>query len=232
MGAVNIAAGPVVFRGSGELLKNPAATEALKSLFGVSPARLSSMDQRERAEFLEGKMKSLREQGQQKLAADLSDLFQKISRGESRWEGELKALKARMPKEKTSILNLVGKKPADTLSVLRGRVLRGELSSSAVEKFSATVRRASQALGFNILGDSADNCLKTFSPPLVTNFMNLVSSLQSPRAVVNTQAAFNAIVAKSKTMFGENLVDAQKRVCSLAGQGNPCRALAPQMCVL
>ena len=230
----NAGANPILLRGVGEVLKNPMGTQALSRIFGVSQTRLSNMSAEQRGQFLEKKLNGLREQGREGLATDINALFSKMSHQPlKRMQGEIERLATRMPGKKISVRKLLGpSKQGDALNILRARVNKGELASSAVEEFSATVRAANKALGLDILGKSAGNCLKNFSPGLVGNFMTLVSSLKSPAALTSVESAFRAMVSKAEKLYGESLTDAQKRVCGLAGQGFKCHALAPRMCAL
>ena len=227
-GGGKIAANPVSLRGAGNIL-GPQTNRALSRLLGVSPTRISTMNAEQRAQLLEERMAILRQQGREELATNVSELFFKITQGERQ---EVGALKSHLFTGKKPSLQGMLKKSNDILEILRMRVQKGDLSSSAVEKFSTTVQSANKALGFDILGESASSCLKKFSPALVGNFMNLVAALKKTRALKSTQSAFNAMVAQSEKMFGESMVSAQKRICGLAGRGHSCRALAPQMCAL
>ena len=227
-------ANSMLLRGAGEVLKTPAATQAFSRIFGVSQTRLSTMSPEERGRLLEKKINALKQEGKQGLAVDINNFFYQSSQKGLGMESEVGGLIARMPQKKVSVRSLLNASPSskrmDALGVLRARVNKGEFAPSDVKKFSAIVQSANKALGFDILGESAGNCLQNFSPALVGNFMILVSSLKNPGALTSVQSAFNAMVSKSEKLFGENAIDAERRICGLAGRGYQCNALASQMC--
>ena len=233
----NTGANPGLLRGAGEILKTPSATQALSRLFGVSQTRLATMSPEARGRLLESRLNTLKEQGEQGLVTDINRFFSNISQDGLGMERAVEGLIARMPREKVSVRKFLNtpSKRANVLDILRSRVQKGELASIAVDEFSATVQSANKALGFDILGKSAGNCLKKFSPTLVGNFMTLVSSLQNPGALTSVESAFNAMVSNVLKNFLERMSSMQRsRICGLAGQSSRyrCRALAPQMCAL
>ena len=228
--AAGSSASITLLRGGSGILKNPAAERVLSRLLGVSPARLAGMGADRRRELLDRELEQVVDK---KLATDIEGVFRGISEGRPGMEERVEELLSRLPQKKISVrdfLNKSGGNSGDALELLRTRVQKGEFPSAAVEEFSATVGSAGRALGFNILGSGAANCLRTFSPPTVGRFMSLISSLRTPGALGSVGSAYKSLVAGSERVFGDTLAKARDRVCALAGRSGECHLLAPPMC--
>ena len=82
--------------------------------------------------------------------------------------------------------------------------------------------------GFNGLNEQAPQCLQSMRPKYVSNFMNLLTSLQEASTL--SQAKAN-LLEHVKQKFHLSSKKARQRLCHLSGVDSPCALLNPEFCI-